>query len=128
MSRSCIGFGSDVRRPLLAFRSSTLHSSESVWAACQQGPKSLLGRKTGPCAALCLVWFELHRLARGPPASYLKLPKRDRMVRASQRVVAPVGARTERVSSDTQAAAACSAEGNVSRDPVHDSLRKQSIR
>ena len=48
------------------------------------------------------------------------------MVRASQWVVAPAGARSIRASNGTHAAAACSAVGNA-WDPVHHSVRKQSI-
>ncbi len=46
--------------------------------------------------------------------------KRDRMVVASQRVTGPTGARSTEASIGTQAAAECSAEGNVIMVPDQD--------
>jgi hypothetical protein len=103
-------------------------SSEPVRATCHQGPKSSLGGKLARRRVGSVAGLVGRRSVRGPPAAYPELRKRDQSVRESQRVVAPIGASSLRVSSDTHAAPACSAEGNVSRDPVHDSVRKQSIR
>jgi len=42
-------------------------------------------------------------------------------------VADPEGSRRPRSSSGTHAAAACSADGNLIKDPDHDSVRKQSM-